>query len=119
MSTKPKSATPGKSTFPVEVTNISAKGLWLLIDHGEHFLSYDQFPWFRDARVSEILAVTRPSSHHLYWPVLDIDLAVESILHPDRYPLISAGRSDNGLQRTSARIKAAAKRKPSQRSPRR
>jgi hypothetical protein len=30
-----------------------------------------------------------PSAHHLYWPQLDIDLAVESIIHPERYPLMS------------------------------
>ena len=86
---KTKSAKRGRSTSPVEVTNISAKGLWLFIDETEHFLSYEQFPWFRNARVSEILFVERPSSNHLYWPKLDIDLAVESILNPDRYPLIS------------------------------
>jgi hypothetical protein len=27
--------------------------------------------------------------HHLYWPDLDIDLAVESIRHPEKFPLVS------------------------------
>jgi hypothetical protein len=26
---------------------------------------------------------------HLYWPDLDIDLSVESIEHPERFPLVS------------------------------
>jgi hypothetical protein len=33
--------------------------------------------------------VTLPSPHHLYWPDLDIDLAVDSLDHPERYPLVS------------------------------
>jgi hypothetical protein len=30
-----------------------------------------------------------PSAHHLYWPDLDIDLAVESIRDPASFPLVS------------------------------
>jgi hypothetical protein len=26
---------------------------------------------------------------HLYWPGLEVDLVVESVLHPERYPLVS------------------------------
>ncbi len=33
--------------------------------------------------------VERPQPHPLYWPQLDVDLAVESIERPERYPLIS------------------------------
>ena len=29
----------------------------------------------------------RPQPGHLYWPELDVDLSVESIEHPERYPL--------------------------------
>jgi hypothetical protein len=28
---------------------------------------------------------------HLYWPDLDIDLSLESIRHPENFPLISRG----------------------------
>jgi hypothetical protein len=28
-------------------------------------------------------------AHHLYWPSLDVDVAVESIRHPEKFPLIS------------------------------
>jgi hypothetical protein len=30
-----------------------------------------------------------PSPNHLYWPGLDVDLAVESIRHPEHFPLVS------------------------------
>lgn len=84
------SATLGTSTSPVEVTNISKYGFWLLLGDEELFLPFSEFPWFRDANVAKILHVELPSSHHLYWPELDIDLAVESIRHPEQFPLVSA-----------------------------
>ena len=71
----------------VEVTNISSNGLWLLIDEEEKFLSYEDFPWFRFASVDEILSVELVSPHHLYWEKLDVDLHVDSIDHPERFPL--------------------------------
>jgi hypothetical protein len=61
----------------------------MLVRGEEKFLSFEQFPWFRDAAVSSVYAVELPSENHLYWPKLDIDLAVESIDHPDRFPLVS------------------------------
>jgi hypothetical protein len=80
-------AAHGANTSGVEVTNISSHGFWLLLSDQEIFLPYETFPWFRDAPVKKILHVELPSEHHLYWPDLDIDLEVESILHPERYPL--------------------------------
>ena len=84
-----KSAALGLNTFPAEVTNISRHGFWLLLEKEELFLPFSDFPWFRDASVGKILNVELPSSNHLYWPELDVDLAVESIRHPDKFPLVS------------------------------
>ncbi|MGP1679724.1 MAG: DUF2442 domain-containing protein [Burkholderiales bacterium] len=83
------SAAPGISTSPVEVTNISKHGFWLLLEDEELFLPFSDFPWFRDVPVGRILHVELPSSNHLYWPELDVDLAVESIRHPEKFPLVS------------------------------
>ena len=83
------SAAPGISTSPVEVTNISKHGFWLLLEDEELFLPFSEFPWFRDVPVGSILHVELPSSNHLYWPELDVDLAVESIRHPEQFPLVS------------------------------
>ena len=67
-------AARGESTSAVEVTNISKHGFWLLIDE-----------------------------NHLYWPELDIDLEVESVFHPERYPLTSrvheGGERDGAAER--------------------
>ena len=84
-----RSETRGPSTSPAEVTNVSPHGFWLFIDERELFVPFNQFPWFREASVREITNVQLPSPHHLYWPDLDIDLAVESLEHPENYPLVS------------------------------
>ena len=70
-----------------EVTNISSHGLWLLTNDKEYFLAYDEFPWFKDVPVSKILNVEEPSPGHFHWPDLDVDLGIDSIEHPERYPL--------------------------------
>lgn len=88
-----KSARLGKHTSAVEVTNISEHGFWLLIEGREYFVAFDTFPWFEKATIAELCNVELPSQHHLYWPTLDVDLAVESIEHPDRFPLVSKARS--------------------------
>ncbi len=84
-----KSARPGKSISVVEVTNISARGFWLLIGGRERFVAFKEFPWFRHASIGQLMKVELPSPNHLYWPDLDVDIAVDSIDHPERYPLKS------------------------------
>lgn len=95
-----KSAKLGKRTSAAEVTNVSVHGFWVLIDKQEYFLSFEQFPWFKNAAIAELVNVELQSPHHLYWPDLDIDLAVESIEFPERFPLVSKVRPNKPLQRT-------------------
>jgi len=76
----------GKS-FSVEVTHISKTGVWLLAGDRELFMSYEDFPWFKNAPVGKILNVEEPYPHHFYWPDLDIDLTAEIIDDPQRFPL--------------------------------
>lgn len=78
---------PGTNTSEAEVTNISRHGLWVLLGERELFLPFDEFPWFRDAPVSAILALEVHGPGHLHWPDLDVDLSVHSIEHPEQYPL--------------------------------
>ena len=81
----------GSATSIPEVTNISWHGFWLLVDGRELFLPFDAFPWFREAPVGAILEVERPEPRHLHWPRLDVDLTLDSIEGPDRYPLVAEG----------------------------
>lgn len=111
-----KSAAPGASTFPVEVTNVSTHGFWIFVGERELFVSFRDFPWFKDASIGAITQVVLPSPHHLYWPALDVDLAVDSIEHPEKYPLVST-RSTKALQPTNrARKTRATSRKRSRAS---
>ncbi len=87
-----RSARRGRSTSAVELANVSANGFWLLLGERELFLPFRTFPWFKEATIGQLLKVEWPSSNHLYWPELDVDIAVESIEHPERYPLVSAVR---------------------------
>ncbi len=100
-----RSAQLGKHISEVEVTNVSQHGFWLLIDKRELFVPFAQFPWFREVPIGKLLNVELPHPHHLYWPDLDVDLAVESIEHPERFPLLSKSRPNFALQR--ARQKTA------------
>lgn len=49
---------------PAGVTNVSRHGFWVLPDAEELFLPFVKFPWFHD-------------------------VAVESIRHPEHFPLVS------------------------------
>jgi len=79
----------GKNTLVVEVTNISAHGVWLFYSDKELFMSYEEFPWFKDQPVKSIFNVEEQSSGHFYWPDIDVDLTIETIEHPERFPLKS------------------------------
>jgi hypothetical protein len=84
-----KSVALGTSISGPEVTNVSQHGFWILLGSEELFLSFEAFPWFREAPIGKVLHVEQPSSHHLYWPDLDIDLSVDSIRSPESFPLVS------------------------------
>jgi hypothetical protein len=84
-----KSSVLGGSTSVIEVSHISSNGLWLLARDKELFLPYDDFPWFKDQTVAKILDVEEPTLGHFYWPQLDVDLTLEIIENPQRFPLKS------------------------------
>lgn len=86
------SLTQGDNTLAVEVTNISAHGVWILAHDKELFMSYADFPWFKDQAVKSIINVEEQSPGHFYWPDIDVDLTSEMIEHPDRFPLKAKSR---------------------------
>lgn len=79
--------THGENTSEVEVSHIDVHGLWLCVDDKEYFLPYTDYPWFKEAKVKEILNVKLLHGHHLYWPELDVDLEMDSLENPQSYPL--------------------------------
>ena len=84
-----KSSARGKPTLVAKVDGISSRGFWLRLDEARRFLAFTRHPWFRGARRADLINVARPSADHLHWPALDVDLSVESLDHPERFPLKS------------------------------
>ncbi|MBK7954692.1 MAG: DUF2442 domain-containing protein [Candidatus Accumulibacter sp.] len=83
---------PGTKISAAEVTHVSINGFWLLPGDEELLLPFSEFPWFRQATIEW------PSQDHLFWPLLDVDLSVESIRHPESFPLVSAVSANAALQ---------------------
>ena len=86
--TKVKSSLSGKTTL-VLVENITPFGIWLLIKRKEYFLDFDVFPYFREQSIKAIQNVTLLHGDHLYWSDLDIDLEIDNLENPEKYPLIT------------------------------
>jgi hypothetical protein len=84
-----KSEIIGGDTSRAEVLNVSPHGFWLLVDGREHFLDFDLFPWFRQATLEQLFNVKVHHREHLHWPQLDVDLDVDRVEHPERYPLVA------------------------------
>ena len=82
-----RSSSAGTSTSAVEILNVSTHGIWLYVKGKEYFLPYKEFPWFREARLSQISKVTLLHGHHLHWPDLDVDLELDCLEHAEHYPL--------------------------------
>jgi hypothetical protein len=77
----------GKSTSAAEVTHISSHGIWIFSQGEELFMSYQDFPWFKEQPLKSILFVQESANGHLYWPEIDVDLTLEIIRNPERFPL--------------------------------
>jgi hypothetical protein len=79
----------GVPTSEIEVSLVSNKGFWLLLDTEDLFVPFSEFPWFQQATIEAVTTVEKPTANHLYWPLLDIDLSVESIRNPSAFPLLT------------------------------
>jgi len=71
------------------VLGVTPHGLWLLAKEEEHFLSFKEFPWFKNAPVSAVFNVEPQGQDGFCWPDLDVDLSMDGINHPEKYPLVA------------------------------
>lgn len=51
-------------------------------------MPYEDFPWFREAKVADILDVQLLHQFHLHWPALDVDLDLSSLEDTSETPLV-------------------------------
>jgi hypothetical protein len=69
------------------VENITPFGIWVFVKGREYFLSYKDYPYFRNQTLKSIQTVQLLHGYHLYWPDLDVDLEIDNLENPERYPL--------------------------------
>jgi hypothetical protein len=81
-----KSLKHGKP-ISVSVENITPFGIWLYVKEKEYFLSYKDYPYFVNPTINSIHNVQLLHSYHLYWPDLDVDLEIDNLENPEKYPL--------------------------------
>ncbi len=91
----PRSSVRGTttSTAEVEILGLTPLALWLWVRGKEYMLDFTRFPWFRDATIREAQRVELRHDH-LHWPDLDVDLHVDSLAEPERFPLVSRRKKE-------------------------
>ena len=70
------------------VLMINAQGIMISVKGQDYFLSYNRIPWMRDAAIRSVLNVQMCGPDAIEWPDLDVDLEIDSLRHPERYPLV-------------------------------
>lgn len=85
----PKKSKPlGKDTLKASIIQgISQKGIWILVNDQEFFLSFAEFPWFLKSTVEQIYNLELIHGKHLHWPEIDVDVEIDSLKAPGAYPL--------------------------------
>jgi len=80
------STTNGTNTS-VKVHSIVSNGITIEAQGNTYFLPYSSNPWFEKAKVADVFNVEPVGKNGIRWDALDVDLAIESIIHPEKYPL--------------------------------
>ena len=98
-----KSLKHGKG-ISVSVENITPLGIWLYVKEKEYFLSSKDYPYFKDQTLRSIQNVQLLRGYHLYWPELDVDLEIDNLENPEKYPLKSESKKHLTSHSTGRRI---------------
>ncbi len=76
------------NAISASVLMINNQGIMISVEGNDYFLSYNRVPWLKDATVRNILNIKMSGKNAIEWPDLDIDLEIDSLKHPERYPLV-------------------------------
>ncbi len=69
------------------ITSIEHDGFWLLTARGEYFVSFEEYPDFRNATLSQIFNFNEFDGD-FHWPDLDVDIELDALKNPEHYPLL-------------------------------
>ena len=72
----------------VNVRSIMPDGIFLSVLGKDYYISFERLPWFRDAKISDIINVSLLGDYAIRWDSLDVDLEIESLMFPEKYPII-------------------------------
>jgi hypothetical protein len=73
----------------VSIENITPFGIWMFVKGKEYFLKYSDYPYFKNQTIKSIQNVKLLHGFHLRWPDLDVDLEIDNLKYPEKYPLKS------------------------------
>jgi hypothetical protein len=76
-------------SFSVKVHAIAANGITIEAQGNTYFLPYSTHPWFENAKVSDVFNVEPVGTNGIRLDTLDVDLAIESMIHSEKYPLMA------------------------------
>ena len=82
----------------VSVLMINGQGIMISVGGQDYFLSYNRIPWMREASIKDVLDVQMCGSEAIEWPNLDVDLEIDSLRHPERYPLLIKRNPTESIQ---------------------
>ena len=72
----------------VNVLMINSQGILLNVMGNDYFVSYNRLPWMKDASIRSVLNVKMAGVNAIEWPDLDVYLEINSLKHPEQYPLV-------------------------------
>ena len=81
----------------VKVLVIVSNGILIEAYGNAYFLPYISNPWFENAKISDVFNIEPVGRTGVRWDALDVDLAIESLEHPEKYPLIAKLESNYSI----------------------
>ena len=85
---KQNSIVSGTNTS-VKVHAIVSNGIMIEAYGNTYFLPYKSNPWFENAKITDVFNIEPVGYTGIRWDALDVDLSIESLTNPERYPLIA------------------------------
>ena len=82
----------GIGIFLCKIQVLTIPGIWLYVKEKKYFMSYKDYPYFKDQTLRSIQNVQLLHGYHLYWPELDVDLEIDNLENPEKYPLKSESK---------------------------
>ncbi len=62
---------------------------WIFYKDKEYQIPFDVFPWFKHCTIENLFNYNVDEYGNFHWPDLDVDLNIDIIENPHKYPLVS------------------------------